>query len=400
MSVERVDGGLTAGRGAGFIATLGLLMSFGPMSVDMYLPAMPRIAADLGVEQAGVQMTLSAFFLAFGLCQLLWGPLGDRYGRRGPIIAGAVLFILGSAGCAASPDIVTLSLSRAVQGAGACSAPVLARAMVRDIFPRDKAASVLSMLMLVMGVAPMAAPMVGGQVLAHGSWRLIFGIQAAFGLVAAIATVIQSETLPDHQRAVSRWLGQVRGYGSLLTSRRFLGYALSSAFIYGGMFVYISGTPFVYIEYFHVPSTVYGLLFALNIVGMILVNVANSRLVMRFGTDRLLAAGCALIAGAGVVLMAVGWTQAGGLVGIVVCLFCYLAFTGLIAANAVAGALAAYPHMAGTASALVGTCQWVLGALVGAFLGVIADGSPWPMAALMGALGLAGLLANRLFSRP
>lgn len=398
-SVDRVGGGLTAGRGSGFVAMLGLLMAFGPMSVDMYLPAMPRIASDLAVDQAGAQVTLSAFFLAFGLCQLVWGPLGDRYGRRGPIIVGTLLFILGSAGCALSPSILTLSLSRAVQGAGACCAPVLARAMVRDVFPRDQAASVLSMLMLVMGIAPMAAPLVGGQVLEHGSWRLIFAIQATFGLIAAGVTLAQAETLPDHQRSASRWLGQVRGYGTLMVSRRFLGYALSSACVYGGMFVYVSGTPFVYIEYFHVPAAYYGLLFALNIVGMIAVNMVNSRLVMRLGTDRMLAAGCLLIAVAGAALLAVGYTQAGGLVGILIALFCYMAFTGLIGANAVAGALAAYPHMAGTASALLGTSQWVLGAAAGTVLGTLADGTPWPMTALIGGLGIAGFVANRLLLR-
>ncbi|MEE3623325.1 Bcr/CflA family multidrug efflux MFS transporter [Nitrospirillum sp. BR 11752] len=391
--------GLLTQRGVGFVAMLAMLMSFGSMSVDMYLPAMPQIAHDLGITQAGVESSLTAFFLAFGLCQLFWGPLGDRFGRRGPILVGILLYLVGSAGCAAAQNITTLSLCRAVQAAGACAAPVLARAMVRDVFDRDRAASVFSMMMLVMGIAPMAAPLLGGQVLAYLDWRAIFWVQAGFGLVAMVGLISQPETLNPATRAQSHWLTQLRNYGQLLVSGRFLGYALTSSMIYGGMFAYIAGTPFVYINYFKVPAGLYGLLFGLNIVGMIIVNMINSRLVLRLGTDRLLALGSACIAVFGIGLAIAGWTGAGGLWGIVAGLFLFMAFTGLIGANATAGALASYPHMAGTASALMGSSQFVTGAVVGTLVGWSADGTPWPMAAIIGALGILGLVFNRLLIR-
>ncbi|WP_252181168.1 Bcr/CflA family multidrug efflux MFS transporter [Azospirillum sp. B4] len=396
---DREGSGLFSQRGVGFVAMLAMLMSFGSMSVDMYLPAMPQIAHDLGIDQAGVESTLTAFFLAFGLCQLFWGPLGDRFGRRGPILAGILLYLAGSAGCAAAADITTLSLCRAIQAAGAGAAPVLARAMVRDVFDRDRAASVFSMMMLVMGIAPMAAPLVGGQVLALASWRAIFWVQAGFGLVAMVGLLTQRETLNPSTRVRTPWLAQLRAYGQLLLSGRFLGYALTSSMIYGGMFAYIAGTPFVYIDYFHVRPGLYGLLFGLNIVGMIIVNMINSRLVLRLGTDRLLAWGAACIALFGIGLAVVGWTGVGGLWAIVGGLFLFMAFTGLIGANATAGALANYPHMAGTASALMGTSQFVTGAIVGTLVGWLADGTPWPMTAIIGGVGVLGFVCNRLLIR-
>ncbi|TWB82939.1 DHA1 family bicyclomycin/chloramphenicol resistance-like MFS transporter [Nitrospirillum amazonense] len=396
---RRRGAGLLTQRGVGFVAMLAMLMSFGSMSVDMYLPAMPQIARDLGVTQAGVESSLTAFFLAFGLCQLFWGPLGDRFGRRGPILVGILLYLAGSAGCAAAQDITTLSLCRAIQAAGAGAAPVLARAMVRDVFDRDRAASVFSMMMLVMGIAPMAAPLLGGQVLAYLDWRAIFWVQAGFGLVAMVGLISQHETLNPALRARSNGLAQLRSYGQLMISGRFLGYALTSAMIYGGMFAYIAGTPFVYIDYFQVPARLYGLLFGLNIVGMIIVNMINSRLVLRLGTDRLLAWGSACIALFGIGLAIAGHTGAGGLWGIVAGLFLFMAFTGLIGANATAGALASYPHMAGTASALMGSTQFVTGAVVGTLVGWLADGTPWPMAAIIGGVGVLGFVFNRLLIR-
>lgn len=397
--VVRKGTGLFTQRGVGFVAMLALLMSFGSMSVDMYLPAMPQIAQDLGITQAGVEASLSAFFLAFGLCQLFWGPLGDRYGRRGPVLAGILLYLAGSAGCAAASDITMLSFSRAMQAAGACAAPVLARAMVRDVFDRDRAASVFSLMMLIMGVAPMAAPLVGGQVLAILGWRAIFWVQAGFGLIAMVGLLSQPETLHPTARANARVWDQVRAYGKLLSSGRFLGYALTSSMIYGGMFAYIAGTPFVYIDYFHVRPGLYGLLFGVNIVGMIIVNMVNSRLVLRLGTDRLLALGSACIAVFGIGLAVAGWTGFGGLYGIVAGLFLFMAFTGLIGANSTAGALASYPHMAGTASALMGSTQFVTGAVVGTLVGWLADGTPWPMTAIIGGVGVLGFVFNRVFIR-
>jgi DHA1 family bicyclomycin/chloramphenicol resistance-like MFS transporter len=377
-----------------FLGALGLLMSFGPMSTDMYLPALPAIGVDFGVGQGEVQWSLSMFFLGFGVGQLVWGALGDRLGRRRPVAAGILLYLVGCIGCSLAGDAWHLAAWRFVQALGACAGPVLARAMVRDVFERDRAASVLSLMMLIMGIAPLAAPVLGGQILRVADWRAIFWAQAGFGILALAGLAAMPETLPLARRSTARFAGMVGAYLRLLASRRYLGYAAGSAFIYGGMFAFISGTPFVYIELYGVGPQNYGYLFGINIVGMIIVNTINSRIVLRFGADRVLRAGCALAALFGVLLLvsaAAGWA---GLAGIVVPLFLFMAMTGLITANAMAGAMQAFPHAAGAASAFAGMLQFGFGAISGAAVGFLANGSAVPMAGVICACGLLSLALN------
>lgn len=376
------------------IPVLGLLTMFGPMAIDMYLPGLPAIGRDFGADQATVQLTLSWFLVAFGVGQLAWGPLGDRYGRKAPAAAGILLFVVGSVGCALAGSVEGLAGWRFVQGLGAGAAPVLARAMVRDSFDRDRAASTMSLMMLVMGVAPMLAPLAGGQVLAHSGWRTIFWVLAGFGLVALAGLATLRETLPRDRRVMGGGAQALRGYLFLIRDRRFLGYVLSSGFVFAGMFAYIAGTPYVYIEYFGVAPQHYGLLFGLNVVGMMLVNTVNSRLVLRLGTDPLMRAGTAVAATMGCVLLAAGASGFGGLWGIVVPLVGYLGMTGLVGANGMAGALARVPERAGAASALAGTLQLGLGAGTGWLVGHFADGTPVPMCAVIAACGLLALGVN------
>ncbi|HYH19910.1 MAG TPA: Bcr/CflA family multidrug efflux MFS transporter [Azospirillum sp.] len=372
---------------------LSTMMAFGPLSIDMYLPALPEIGRDLAASPASVQMSLSGFFLGFGIGQLVWGPLGDRVGRRGPIAAGIALFVLGSVGCALTGDATHLAMWRFVQAFGSCAAPVLARAMVRDLYPQDQAARMLSLMMLIMSVAPMAAPLVGGQVLAHFGWRAIFYGLAGFGVLAMVALFTVPESLPVSRRSGASIPSMAFGYVRLLGNRRYLAYSLSGAFFFGGMFAYIAGTPFVYIEYFGVAPELYGLLFGLNVVGMMIFNIVNRRLVQTMGSDRVLRAGAVAGAVFGIVLAVVGVTGALGLVGIVVPLFAYLSMTGLIAANAMAGAMSVNPAMAGAASGLAGTLQFGVGALTAAVIGWLADGTPAPMVLVIGGMGIAAALA-------
>jgi DHA1 family bicyclomycin/chloramphenicol resistance-like MFS transporter len=377
-----------------FIAGLGVLMSFGPMAIDMYLPALPAIGTEFHATQSQVQWSLSAFFLGFGAGQLFWGALADWLGRRGPIVAGILLYAIGCIGCSLTDDAGHLAAWRFLQALGACAGPVLARAMVRDVFELTRAASVLSLMMLVMGVAPMAAPIVGGQILLLADWRAIFWVQAAFGVVALLSILSLPETLPRAKRRKARLSTMLGGYLRLASDRRYLGYAVGSAFIYGGMFAYISGTPFVYIELFKVPPQYYGVLFGINIVGMIVVNAINSRIVLRLGPDRVLRIGCVLAAAVGLALFGCAVTGSGGLWGIAGTLFLFMSVTGMINANATAGAMSSFPHMAGSASALTGMMQFGSGAIAGGAVGLLADGTAVPMAAIICVTALAGLACN------
>lgn len=370
---------------------LSTMMAFGPLSIDMYLPALPAIGRDLGVDDGAVQMSLSFFFFGFGVGQLVWGPLGDRFGRRGPIAAGVVMFMVASVGCAVATDAVSLAVWRFVQAFGSCAGPVLARAMVRDLYPQDQAARMLSLMMLIMGVAPMIAPLLGGQVLAFLGWRAIFYGLAGFGVIAVVALFTVPESLPTERRAGTSVSGMVIGYLRLLEHGRFLVYAFGGAFFFGGMFAYIAGTPFVYIEYYDISPQLYGILFGLNVVGMMLFNMVNRRLVSTLGADRALRIGALVAALAGVALGVCGVTGAFGLVGIVVPLFIFLSMMGLIAANAMAGAMSVVPSRAGAASGLAGTIQFGFGALSSGLLGWFADGSPAPMALVIAGMGIASL---------
>lgn len=378
-----------------FICALAFLTAFAPMAVDMYLPALPAMGRTFSVSQEAVQWSLSAFFLGYGAGQLVWGPLGDRFGRRGPAAVGIVLFVAASIGCALAPSIEMVIACRFVQAVGACAAPVLARAMVRDIFAGDKAASVLSLMMVVMGVAPMIAPLIGGQLLAFFDWRAVFWALAAFGVFGLAILSRLPETLPQDRRIPARPSSMIKGYAQLMANRTYMGYALCGGFILAGLFAYISGTPFVYIEIFGVSPQAYGLLFGLNAVALMIGNSINSRAVLKFGKDRILAVACGLATTFGAILLAAGATGYGGLPGIVVPLFFFMSNVGVIIANAMAGALGVFPRIAGSASALAGSFQFAFGAAAGWAVAALADGTPLPMTAVIFTVSL-GALASYL----
>ena len=366
----------------------------------MYLPALPTLAASFGAPASRAQLTLSAFLLGFGAGQLVYGPLADRWGRKPPLLGGVGLYVVASALCAVSPGIGVLIGLRVLQGLGACAGPLIARAIVRDVYERDRAARMLSLLLLVMGVAPLLAPLIGGQLLVAVGWQAIFWTLTAFGVLClAGAWLGLPETLPTARRARLSFPRTLARYAELLSHRAYLGYALSSGAAYAGMFAYFAGSPFVFIELYGVPPQHYGFLFGLNVVGLMIGAALNSRLVLRFGADRLLRLGVTIAALAGGALVLVAATRIGGLPGLVVPLFCFIASLSLIGPNAMAGALAGFPHMAATASALAGTFQFGLGAVSGAAVGALHDGTALPMGAVIAATGLASFLAHRLLVR-
>ena len=379
------------------MAVLSTLMGFGSISTDLYLPALPTMARELATNSGAVEWAISSYLVGFSLGQLLWGPLGDRYGRRLLVAAGLVLFSLGSAGCALAAGAWMMILWRVVQAIGACAGVVLARAMVRDLYPRDRAAQMLSALITVMAIAPLLGPLVGGQILAFASWRAIFWLLVGVGLVTLAALFTIPETLPAERRA-AHLLGQALiGYGTLLRDPQVLGYGGAGGLFYVGIYAYIAGTPFAYISYYGVPAQLYGLLFGASIAGIMAANVFNARLATRLGSDRLLRLGGFGAALAGLLSAAAAMTDWGGLAGLAVPLLAYCAMSGLIVANSIAGALSRHTSRAGAVSALVGAMQYGIGIAGSGLVGAFADGTPRALGLVVALGGIGSLLCIRIW---
>ena len=307
-----------------------------------------------------------------------------------------MLFVIGSAGCALSGSEPALIGWRVVQALGTCASVVLARAMVRDLYAGDRAAQVMSTLMTVMAVAPLLGPVLGGQILAFAGWRAIFWTLVGVGLLTLVALFTLPETLPPARRSTEGLRAAFSRYGWLVRQRRLLGFAGIAGCFFGGTFAYIAGSPFAYIAYHHLPPQYYGVVFGAGIVGLMALNLVNVRLVLRLGSERMLRAGNWLAAVGGVAAAVDAWIGWGGLAGLVVPMFLFVSATGLISANAVAGALADHPGQAGSISALFGTIQYGTGILGSALVGLFADGTPRPMGFVVGFAALGGLLCMQL----
>ena len=371
---------------------LGILAAFGPLSIDTYLSGLPAIGREFRADDAAAQLTLSMFFVGLAFGQALYGPIADRLGRRGPLLVGCALYAVASVGCALAPSINALIALRFVQALGGCAGMVISRSVVRDLFDAHESARMYSFLMLVMGVAPILAPLLGGQLLVLFGWRSIFWVLAAFGLLCVVMVAVGlPETLPPERRATAG-LGQVlRVYGGLLRDRRFIGYTLVGGLISAAMFAYISGSPFVFIELYGVAPQNYGWIFGTNAFGIIAASQINRWLLERFRAETILRRALMTIMVSGVVLMALAATGVGGLVGLLVPLFVCIAGYGLISPNATALAMASYGRAAGSASALLGTLQFALGAGAGTLVGVLANGTALPMAAVIAGCELVAL---------
>jgi DHA1 family bicyclomycin/chloramphenicol resistance-like MFS transporter len=378
------------------LAVLSALMGFASISTDLYLPAMPEMAQSLGADAGAIELTISGYLIGFSLGQLLWGPIGDRHGRRMPVAIGLLLFVIGSAGCALSGSAWTMVAWRVVQAVGACAGVVLSRAMVRDLYDGNRAAQMLSTLMTVMAIAPLIGPFAGGQILALAGWRAIFWTLVGVGLLTLAALFTLPETLPAGRRNRERLGRTIAGYGTLLRHRRLLGYAGAGGFFYAGIYAYIAGTPIAYITYYQVPAQLYGLLFAVGIVGIMATNLANSRLVTWHGSERLLVIGTTVAALAGTALAVTVWTGWGGLWGLALPLFLFIAAAGFIVANSIAGALSDFPARAGAVSALVGAIHYGSGIVGSALVGAFSNGTPRPMGCVIALAGIGSLACARL----
>lgn len=377
------------------VLLLGSLSAFGPLSNDMYLPALPQLANDLGVGASAAQLTLTTCLAGLAVGQLVSGPMSDRFGRRRPLLAGVVVYAVASALCAVAPSASFLIVFRFVQGAAGGFGIAVSRAVARDLHSGDALARFLSTLMLVNGLAPILAPVVGAQVLRVTSWRGVFWVLAAIGAVLAVGAALWlRETLPPGLRSEGGFAETRRTVVELIGDRAFVGYLLVLAFSFGAMFAYIAGSSFV-VETIHGGSPqLYSGIFALNGAGIVAASQVNRVMLRRTSVRRMLAVGVVASASGGFALLAV--VVAGiGLAGIVPSLFVLVASLGFILPNASALALAGHRSVAGSASGLIGIFQFAVGAAAAPLVGVAGTQSAYPMAIVIAVLSGASLLALR-----
>lgn len=375
------------------VVILGALVALGPLTIDMYLPALPRIGDELGVSSSVAQLTLTGTLAGLALGQLIVGPLSDSLGRRRPLMAGIVLHMLASLLCMFAPDIVVLGLARSLQGVGAAAATVVAIAVVGDLFAGSAAATVMSRLMLVLGVAPVLAPSLGAAVLLHASWHWVFAalvILAGGLLLMAVLTL--PETLPAAHRRPLRVRGIAATYVSLVRDVRFLVLVFVAALGMSGLFAYVSGAAFVLQDRYGLDQQTFALVFGAGAVALIGTTQFNVVLLRRFSPQRIMLVALAVASLVGVVFVGLTVADVGGLAGFLVSVWLILAAMGLVLPNAPAVALSRHNEAAGTAAALLGAAQFGLGAAVAPLVGVLGNDA-FALAVVMTAGTVVALIA-------
>ena len=379
---------------------LGLLAAVGPFAIDMYIPALPSLAADLGTSIAAAQMTLTVFFIAFGVCQIAYGPVSDMVGRKPPLYFGLALFIIGSIGCAAAPSIAWLIFFRFIQGIGASSVMVIPRAIIRDLHTGIEATRLMALVMLVISVSPMLAPLTGsGLILAFG-WRAVFvaiTVAAVAGLVLLAALL--PETRPPAERIRISLANMLEGFAVLLRDRRFLGLTFIGALGMSSFFAFLASSSFIYIDHFGLTPTEYSVAFSLNAIGFIGASQFAARLGGQFGMARVVVGA---VLGHAILAIALLATVAAGVDNLFVLaamLFLTFAFLGLVIPTTMVLALEEHGPIAGMASALGGTLQMITGALMIAVVSVFFDGTALPMVTAIALCAVGGLVLARLTFR-
>ena len=382
-------------RGGRLLLLLGILTAIASLSIDMYLPALPAIAADLQAAPGLLEATLAAFFAGFALGQLVYGPLSDRIGRRMPLIGGLGLYTVASIVCATATSPALLIAGRAAQALGGAAALVIARAIVRDLYEAQDAARVFSRLILIMGLAPVLAPSLGSLLLVRFSWRAIFWVLAAFGAACLVATARRlPETSP---RTASGGLGTVAaGYLRILRDLRFVGLALGGGFAAAGMFAYIAASPFVFIEQLGLSPRQFAVVFGCNAFALI-GNSQLNRFRLRLSTPaQILGRQLYVTAGAAIAIAALTWAGVTSWLLLAGGLFVYVGTIGAVGPNTTAAALARYSEDAGSASALLGSLQFGLAALAGIAVGSWHDGTARPLGTVVLVCGLAAWICGTL----
>ena len=355
---------------------LGLLSVIGPIAIDMYLPALPQIGADLNADMTDVQLTLAVYFVAFGGAQILYGPLADHFGRRPPLFIGLTIFAMGALGSALAPSVDFLMAARFLQGLGGASIAALPRAVVRDLHKGPEATRLMARIMLVVSIGPMLAPLAGSGVLMIGSWRWIF---VAMVLIAAMALMMVRfslpETLPPEHRVRINLRSLLQGFRTLLTDFRFLGLTLVAGFSMASFFVFLATSSYVYIGYFGLTPLQYSAAFAANAVGFFGASQIAARLGVKFGPSRVVANAMAGFAIAQVTLLMLAIAGFAGLFQVIALLFIGNAFLGLVIPTCMVMALDDHGRIAGLASSLGGTIQMTTGAVMIAISSIFFDGT-------------------------
>ena len=373
---------------------LGLITAVGPFAIDMYLPALPSMGKSLDAGPGAVQMSLMVFFIVIGICQLFYGPLSDIVGRKLPIYAGLTIFAVGSIGCALAPGINILIAFRVIQAFGACAGMVIPRAIVRDLHTGHDATRLMSLLMLTVSISPILAPLTGSFVIAAFGWRGVFAVltvAAALALVLA-ATQLKESRPPEH-RGESTWLSAFSAYGLLLRDREFTGLVLVGALGVSSFFIYLGSASFVLINYYGLTPKLFSLCFALNAASFFGFSQLTGMLTQKFGLPRVIrvaASGFALAMLSLAVLFAMG---ANSLIALMAPLFIGYGFLGLVIPTSAVLALEHHGAIAGTASALMGSLQMIIGSAIMALAGLFANGTPRPMAFGIAACAVASFIA-------
>lgn len=369
----------------GIIIILGLLAMLMPLSIDMYLPALPVISQQFNVSAGSVQMTLSTYILGFAIGQLFYGPMTDNLGRKPVMLGGTLVFALAASACALAQSIDQLIVMRFMHGLAAAAASVVINALMRDIYPKEEFSRMMSFVMLITTIAPLVAPIVGGAVMVWLSWHAIFWILAAAALLASgMIFFFIHETLAPEFRQPFRMRTTLGNFATLFRHKRVLSYMLASGFSFAGMFSFLSAGPFVYIELNHVSPQDFGYYFALNIVFLFIMTIINGRFVRRFGAVNMFKMGL-YIQLIMAVWLVVSYQFSFGFWALVLGVAAFVGCVSMVSSNAMAVILDEFPHIAGTASSLAGTFRFGIGALSGALLAIASFNSAWPM---IGAIAL------------
>jgi DHA1 family bicyclomycin/chloramphenicol resistance-like MFS transporter len=378
------------------LVLLGALQAFAPLSIDMYLPAMPVMETVFHTSAAAVQITMVTFLLGYAVGQSLYGPITDRFGRKPPLYASLLLFIAASAACALAPSIPLISAFRLLQAIGACGGAVMSRAMVRDLFRPQDLRRIFSMLVLVLGVSPVVAPMFGSYLLLWFGWKAAFVAQATLGVACMAGMHFRlPESLGHDARRPLDWDAVTSAYTRLLKDRTFLGASVVCGFSSAGTFAYITSAPFVFISLYKVSTEHFGWLFGAVAAGMVLASQINGRMSHQIPLWRVLRNANLVQLGAGLVLLATVLSGVGGLGGVFLGVFAYVSAQGFVFPNGSAIAMMRHGKIAGTASALLGTNQFLIAAVTTTFLGFL-DNPAVPMAVVIAGCGFAATVLNLL----
>ncbi len=382
-------------------ALLTTLVAFGPMSTDMYLPSLPALVADFQTDVPTVQLTLSAFLVAFAVSMLAYGPLSDRFGRR-PVLVGAIaVYVVASIACALAPTIEWLIGARVLQAVGCCAGPVLGRAVVRDVYGRERAATVLSYMGTAMALAPAIGPIAGGWLQVAYGWQATFWVLTAFSGLALVGVLtLLDETNANRNPHATSVRGLVLSYRSLLSHRGYIGYVATISACYSVIFCFISGSSFVLIEVVGLSADLYGMCFATMVIGYMSGTFASGRLGKRFGIDRLILTGATISTAAGLAMAGFAWAGEATVATVVIPQVIAMLGVGLVFPNCQAGAIGPFPTMAGAASSLLGFSQMGVAAVVGMGIGHAFDGTARPMATGIAIASLLTFLSFRLIVWP